>query len=232
MPIGSTPSPRARLIAADQIHNSGSDHGRNGNPVLVVDHAIEHRAELRLEHRCRQTIQDAADDLRFESDLADRAQHADGINWVGADEEDIRIRRLRGAHDRGEVGRVERIAAVMDDLQPGLFDVLVDTIGNEPRRLAVGSDDGNGLGLRALLGCDLEKALAVSRLRVGSCRMHGEVARIFEFSVEPDAEHGNKQLVLLHHDGNGGGGDIGAIARDYEVDLVDIEELGVDARDQ
>src|SRR5262249_8730935 len=83
----------------------------------------------------------------------------------------------------GEVGGAERVAAVVDDLEPRLLDILVGAVGDEPRRLAVGGDHRQRLGLRVLRHRHLEEALAERGLGVGPGRMHGEIARILELGV-------------------------------------------------
>src|SRR5438552_11056569 len=92
-------------------------------------------------------------------------------------------------------GGVEGVAAVMDDLQPGCLRVLVNSVGDEPRCFPVSGNDGNGLGLRALLGGDLEKARAVSRLRVGPCRMHGEITRVLELDRKSTRLNSSHQII-------------------------------------
>ena len=56
-----------------------------------------------------------------------------------------------------------------------------------------------------------------------------EIFGIVEFAVHREAKQANEHLLLLHHDRHRRREHVGAVAADDEIDLVDIEQLGVDA---
>ena len=114
----------ARLIFLQQLHRAGELHRLDRQPGLVIDHAVEQRAELGLEHRRLQADHGAAPHLRLEADFVHGVDHADGVERIGADHEQVRIGRLHRAHDRREVGRGRRIALFVDDLEARLHGVL------------------------------------------------------------------------------------------------------------
>ena len=136
------------------------------------------------------------------------------------------------AHDRREVGGARRIGPVIDDLEAELLGV-----GRaRPRRRCARTPrprptSATVVRLRILLRRDLEEAFGERRLGVRSGRDHREVLvgylnSVFTSSPNSDDEH----LVLLHHDRHGRRDHVGGVAADDEIDLVDVEQLGVDAR--
>ena len=77
---------------------------------------------------------------------------------------------------------------------------------------------------------DLEEAFGEGLLRRRARRQHREIFRIVEFAVGIEREQADEGLVLLHDDRNGRRHHVGRIGADDEVDFVDVEQLGVDAR--
>ena len=59
-----------------------------------------------------------------------------------------------------------------------------------------------------------------------------EVFVIIVFFVHRDSAGADKHLLTLHDDGEGGGLHGGAVAPEHQVDLIDVEQLAVDAGDQ
>ena len=89
--------------------------------------------------------------------------------------------------------------------------------------------DRDGLRLRLLHLGHLEEAAGEGRLRCRTVRDHREVFRIIELLVDAGAEQTDEQLLLLDRERHRRG-DLGrGIAADDQIDLVDIEQLGVDA---
>src|SRR6266851_4291406 len=219
-----------RLIFLQELHRARKLHGRRRNPGLVVDDAVEQRAELGLERGRLQADHGAADHLRLEADLVDRPHHADRVERIGADDGEIRIGRLHGAHDGAEIGLRRRIVAVVDDFQPGRLGVLVRAVGSVARELGIGPDDRHRLRLGVLGHRYVEEALGERRLRVGPGRNHDEIFRIVELLVHRETEHADEQPVLLHHHRHRRRQHVGGIAADDEIDVIDVEQLGVDRR--
>ena len=77
-----------------------------------------------------------------------------------------------------------------------------------------------------------KKPSVIAAPRIGPDRQHREVVRVFELLVDIEREQADEGLLVPDHDRHRRRGDIRAIARDDEVDLVDIEQLCVDAGHQ
>jgi ATP dependent DNA ligase domain len=93
---------RAGLIFLDKFVGAGELHLRHRQPEVVVDPAVEHGAELRLERGRLHAHHGAADHLRLEADLVDGLHYADRIRRIGAHHHEIRIGGRNGAHDRAK----------------------------------------------------------------------------------------------------------------------------------
>ena len=114
---------------------------------------------------------------------------------IGADDDDVGIGRLDGAHDRREVGRRRRIALVVDDLEAGRLGVLARAVGGVAREFLVGGDDRDGLRLRVLRHRDVEEALGEGGLRVRPRRDHREIVRVVELGVHREPEQADEDLL-------------------------------------
>ncbi len=86
-----------------------------------------------------------------------------------------------------------------------------------------------GLRLGILRGRDLEESLGEGRLRVGPRRDHGEELVVLELVVHIEPEQDDEQLALLHDDGHRRRRHVGGVGPEHQVDLVDVDELRVDA---
>ena len=71
--------------------------------------------------------------------------------------------------------------------------------------------------------------MVIGRLRVGPGRNHAEVVRIIECAVHRGPEQADEDLLSLHGDRHCRRQQVGAVAADDQVDLVDVEQLGIDA---
>ena len=125
---------------------------------------------------------------------------------------------------------LRRIGLVVDDIEAELLRVVTRALAGIAREFGVLGRQRDGLRLRILRRRDLEKALGERQLRCRPGRQHREVVRIVELAVHTEREQADEGLVLLHHDGHGRRDHVGGIAADHEVDFVDVEQLGVDAR--
>ena len=153
-----------------------------------------------------------------------------GIRRIGAHHHDIRVGRLDRPHDRREIGLRRRIAAVVDDAQAERLGVFARAVGGVARELLVGGDDRHRLRLRALLHRDVEEALGEGGLRVRPRRDHHEIVRVVELGVDREAEQPDERLLLLDDDRHGRRQHGGGVGADDQLDLVDVEQLRVDAR--
>jgi len=50
-----------------------------------------------------------------------------------------------------------------------------------------------------------------------------------EFAVHIEREQADEGFALLHDDGHRGSDHVGGVAADHEIDLIDVEKLGVDS---
>ena len=164
----------------------------------------------------------------------DAADNADAVGRIGRYVNDVGMGRLDRANDRGEISRVRRIIAVVDDLQPGLFQVDAGAVGGIAGGFAVIDREGNRLKPElVLLGFDdVEEALGDRRARIGSHRQHREVFRVLKLLVYVEREQPNEIHVVGDHNRHRRRRNIGCIPRNDEVDFVDIEQLCIDAGDQ
>ena len=124
-----------------------------------------------------------------------------------------------------------RIALVVDDVEARRLGVLARPLARVLPELGVGIGERDGLRLRVLRLRHLEEAAGERRLRRRAVRDHREIFVVDEVVVDASAEQADEQLLALDRDRHRRG-DLGrGIARDDQVDLVDVEELGVDRRD-
>ena len=173
----------------------------------------------------------AAEHFGLEPQLVGAANDADAVAGIGRDQDHIGVGRLQGADDRREIGRVQRVGLVIDDLQTGFLGVLPRAVAAVARRLAVAGRDRDRLQPELVLVRldEIEKAPGDRAPRIGSDRQHREVVRIVELLVDIEREQADECLFVPDHDRHRRRRDIRAIARYDEIDLVDIEQLCVDA---
>ena len=74
-----------------------------------------------------------------------------------------------------------------------------------------------------------EEAGGVGPLRLGPGGVHREIARIMELAVGRVREQPDRHHVLLHDDRDHRGDHVGGVGPDQQVDLVDVDELRIDA---
>ena len=213
-PLGRRPG----LVLLDEVHDAGKLHRRDRLPQVDVGDAVGRLAELHLDRRCLQPGEAAAEHLGAQPDLADRTHH-------------LGLGRLHRANDRREIDRGRRIGAVVDDIDAGPLRVLARALGGLMLELGVGGDDGDRLRLRLLRRCQIEIALGEGLHRLGAERQHREVFRIVELVVRPERKQSEKQPVVRDRDRYCRGYQIGAVARNQQIDFVDVDQLGVDPRD-
>ena len=203
--------------------------GRLRHPEVVVDDAVELRAERGHDAGVLQPDHAAAEQLGLEPDLGHGLDHADRIRRVRADIDDVRVARLDGADDRREVGGLRVIAAVIDDLESVILGVDARAPDRVLRELGIGADQRDRLGLGILRHRQLEEAARPVGHRLRPGRQDLEVLVVFELVVHGEAEQGDEGQIALHHDRHRRGDQVGAVAGHHEVDLVDVEQLGVNA---
>ncbi len=187
-------------------------------------------AELHLDRREGEADHAAAEHLGLQSHLVRRPHHADGIRRVGGDVDHVGVGRLDRADDRRVVRGVRRIGLVIDHLEPELLHGLPRALQGVLRVFRVGAHQRDGLRLRVHGHRRLQEALGRSVLGVGAVGQDLEIAGIVEGVVHPGAEERHEHQIALHHDRHRRRDLVGGVGGDHEVDLVDLQELGVDAR--
>jgi hypothetical protein len=176
---------------------------------------------------CRPTIA-PPNHLRLEANLVDRPHHTDRIGRIGADDNEIRIRRRDRPHGRRKNGTRHRISAVIDDGKTGRLGVLARAFGGVDGELRIGRDDGDCSRLGVLRHGGVEEALGEGRLGSRPGRNHREVVGIVELAVDREPEQSDQHFLLLDCDRHRRRQQVGAVAADDEIDLVDVEQLGID----
>ena len=141
----------------------------------------------------------------------------------------IRIDRLKRPHHRREVGDERRIGFVVHDLQSGRLGVGAGAVATGQPEFGIGGGNRHSLRLRVLLHRDLEPAPGKRKRALRAARDHGKVPRVVEVLVDVHAEHADRQLVVLHDDRHRRRDHVGGIGADQQIDLVDADELCVDA---
>ncbi len=86
------------------------------------------------------------------------------------------------------------------------------------------------LRLRLLRRRKLEEAARERLHALRADRHHVEIARIVEMPVHADRQHADGHHVVLHDDRHGGRRHVGRVGTEQQIDFVDRDELGVDAR--
>ena len=221
---------RERLVAGKELLHSGELDGRLGRVDLPGDHAVEQGSELGLEVRVLHSDHGAAELAGLERDLVRSPDHSCRIRRVGGHEDHVRVGRLDGADDGSEVGRRRRVRLVVDHLQPGGLHVGARAFEGGVRVLRVGAHQRHGGGLWIHGHRDFEEALGEADRRIGAVGHDLEVAVVLEPAVRVGAEQRHEGHLALHGDGDGRRDHVGAVARDDEVDFVDVEQLVVEAR--
>ena len=93
----------------------------------------------------------------------------------------------------------------------------------------VGRHDRDCLRLRILPHRQVEKAFCEGWLRVWPVCNHAEVVHIIECAIHRGPEQTDEYLASLHGDRHCRLYQVCAVATDDQVDLVDVEQLGIDA---
>ena len=219
----------ARLVFLEQVERAGEIHRLDRQPGLEIDDAIEQRAKLGLEHGRLQADHRAAPHLRLEADFTHRLDHADGVERIRADHQQVRIQRLDRAHNRREIGRGRRIGLFVDDLESRCLRILMRAFAGVAAEFCVRHRNRDRLRLWLLHLRHLEEAAREGGLRCRAVRNHREIFRIVESLVHAGAEQAHEQLLFLDGDRHRRS-DLGrGIAAHDQVNFVDIEQLGVDA---
>jgi hypothetical protein len=198
--------------------------------IIFSDDAVELGAELVLEHGGLQADHGAAEHLRLQADLVRRQHDADRAERIGANHHEIGVDGLNRAHDRRVVRRARRIGLVVENLEAVCLGIRARAFAGVAGKFRVLGHERDGRGLRILRRGGLEKSLGERLLGRRAGRKHREVLRISELGVHVEREQADEGLALLHHDRHRRRDHVGRVAAEHEVGLVDIEQLGVDAR--
>ena len=218
-------------VLGEELVNAGEGERRLGHPEVVVDDAVQQRSEVLLNGSKLQPDHAATEELGLQANLARRLHDADRIRRVARDVNDLRTGRLDRAHDRRVVRRCRREGLVVDDVQAELLRVGARARGRVEREFVVRGDDRDRLRLGILRHRQVKEALRPVELRIGPRRHDLEVAVVLEFLVRRQSEQRREHQLLAHDDRHRRDDQVGAVARHHQVDLVDIEQLGVDAGD-
>ena len=144
--------------------------------------------ELLLDRREGEPDHPAAQHLRAEADLVDRAHDADRIRRIGRNENDVGIGRLNRAHDRRIVDRVRRIAAVVDDFESQPPDRFPRARQHGLRVFGVGPGERDRLRLGLHRHRGFEEAELGREPGLLSVRQDLKIFVIAEIVVHPGAE--------------------------------------------
>ena len=166
--------------------------------------------------------------MKFE--LVRRKQYADRAQRIGTNHHEISVGSHQRANDRREVGGTGRETFVVDDGESERLGVFAGTLASIARELGVLGSKRDGFRLGLLLHRDLEIAFGERLTRFRPGRNHREVSLVAKFPVRIETEQADQQLALLHDHRQRRRNEIGAIRPVDEIDLVDVEQLGVEAR--
>ena len=172
----------------------------------------------------------AADDHGFEADFADGADDGDRLPGLRADRYDVGIGRLYLPDDGRQVGHAWREALIVDDLQAGSGGRRPDAVHDRVTEFHLGIDGGDRFWFRIHRHRRVEERLQDRQSRLLAGREDAEEFVVFELGVIREAEEADQHHVMLHGDRYRRGDDRRGVAATDEIDLVDIDELGVDRR--
>jgi len=155
----------------------------------------------------------------------------DRVRRIGANDDHVRIGGSDCPHDRGKVGRGWRVGLIVDDFDAGGGGVVARSVGSIAGELGVGGDDCHRGRLGGLRQCHVKEPLGEGELGLRSPRRNDEIVGIVELAVDGEAQQADEHLLAADHQRHGGRQHVGAVATDDQIDLVDVEQLGVDAGD-
>src|SRR6266404_5382149 len=108
----------SRLICRNHFCDTRKHHLRHGQPVLVVDDAVQKRAQrsfngpvLRANHR-------TADNLRLKPDCIDCPEQSRRVVEIGAKEQNVRVDRPKLADNWRKISCRQGILGVRNNLEP------------------------------------------------------------------------------------------------------------------
>ena len=219
---------RPLRIALQEILDAGILDA--GHVRVVIDDAVQRRAERHHVGRELQPDHAAAEQLDrvADADLVYGAHDGHRVVRIGHDEHDVGPGGADGADHRREVDGRRRVVLVVNRLQPRLLGEHARPVCQVLRKFLVGGEKGDRLGAGLL--ADMDEAVGPAR-GVGPRRVvepHVVLDRMVH--LEREVAH-QQQAALLdqRHDRRGGHS---AVRRDEQIDLVDVEQLGVDPRRQ
>ena len=211
-----------KLLGAVEIH------ARFRQPGVVVDDAVEQRTQIRHHGRELQADHAAAENLDVvaDPDLVHGAQNAGRVRRIGRDIDDVGLGGLERADDGGEFHRVRRIGLVEDDGE-------VSLLGDIPRgqrevlgKLLVRRKQRHALAARLLTQIEERGRPAIRR--APRCIVEPHIVADLAVHLEREIPH-QQQAALLdeRHERRGRHRRVG---REQQIDLVDVDQLGVDRR--
>ena len=173
----------------------------------------------------------AAEHFHIQADLIHRPDDADGIGRIRSDEHQIRRGRLNRADNRRVILRRWGIGLVVDDFEFGACRQRARAINGIAGELGIGSDQSDGLGPGIHRGRDLEEWFRQGFL--GMCSAGGndrEIIRVVELTVHIQTKHSDHGQIALYRRGHEGGDQVGALAAEQKIHLVDVQQFGDDTR--
>ena len=216
------------LIANQKIPDSREVHRLLRRPSVVVHDAVQHGAQRFHDGRVLQPDHAAAEqhDVVADADLVHRTDDRGGIGRIRGDEHRIGFLRTNGADHGREFHGVGRVVLVVDRLQAVVLQSCADAIGKFLRELGVGRENGDGLG-----------AEFAAQRQVGSGPVPGrgpglvvEVLVVPDLLIDLEREVSDQQQVTLFDQRNDRSGRVGPVGRNEQIDLIHVQELGVDTR--
>ena len=220
------------LIFLDEIHDAGEFHRLDRFPKVDICDAVSRLAQLHLDRSRLESGETAAEHVRLQPHLSDRTQEPDGVGRIRGEIDHIRLACRHRADDRREIDGGRRIGPVVNDVDAGPLGVHARAFGGLVLEFGIGGDDRHRLRLRVLRCGQVKIALGKDFHRIGAERQHREVFRIMELVVGREREQSEEQPVVRDRNRHRRHHQIGAVARHQEVDLVDVDQLGIDRRHQ
>ena len=215
-------------IDLEKLLGAGVIHARFRQPGVVVDDAVEqrpqiphHGGELQADHAAAENL-----DVIADPDLVHGTQNAGRIRRVGRDIDDIGLGGLERTNDGRELDRVRRIGLIEDDGQVAL---LGDIAGGQRQvlgKLLIGREQRHVLAAGLLRQIDERGRPAVGR----PPRRVVEPHVVADLAVHLEREIPHQQQAALLDERHDRRGRHRRVRREQQIDLVDIDQLGVDRR--
>ena len=113
-----------------------------------------------------------------------------------------------------------------------MLEILARASQGAIRVLGISAYQGNRAQFGILCGSEFEKGLGKFFARFWSVRRNLKIVGIVKLLVIAEPKEAHQHQIALDDNGHNRGDQVRSISRDDKVNIIDIEQFGVDARDR